>query len=225
MSSFNQDAQRWYQRMGYQAIGELKDYLVAGHSEILMRKTIGPLWLLLMTIVAMVHQVVVALVFRLQLVYGVMTRLFGRYDLFVWGVVFMPLLVLRLVSLLGLGMSTRGTLALMLPGIGPAFGIALGVLLLIPAVYTLYSVVRYFGLMRALGGDHFRRAYRLMPLENRGIFRYSSNAMYTYAFFALWAAALFTWSWAALAGALFQHAYIWVHWYCTEEPDMRVIYS
>lgn len=43
MSSFNQDAQRWYQRMGYQAIGELKDYLVAGHSEILMRKTIGPL--------------------------------------------------------------------------------------------------------------------------------------------------------------------------------------
>jgi len=43
VSSFNQDAQRWYKRMGYEVVGELTDYLVAGHSEILMRKTTGPL--------------------------------------------------------------------------------------------------------------------------------------------------------------------------------------
>jgi len=43
VSSFNQNAQWWYRRMGYQVIGELQDYLVVGHSEILMRKTIGPL--------------------------------------------------------------------------------------------------------------------------------------------------------------------------------------
>jgi hypothetical protein len=49
--------------------------------------------------------------------------------------------------------------------------------------------------------------------------------MYTFAFLALWAIALLTGSRAALAGALFQHAYIWVHMYCTEAPDMRVIYS
>ena len=30
---------------------------------------------------------------------------------------------------------------------------------------------------------------------------------------------------AALAAALFQHAYIWVHYYCTEAPDMDLIYS
>jgi len=181
-------------------------------------------WLRFMAIVVLVHQVVVALVFRLQLVYGVMTKLFGRRDLLVWGVIFLPLLLLRVVSLVGLGMSTRGTLALALPGVPAGTGVALGLVLLVPAVYTLDSVFRYFGLTRALGADHFRQAYRLMPLENRGMFRYSSNAMYTYAFFALWAVALFTWSWAALIGALFQHAYIWVHWYCTEEPDMRVIY-
>jgi len=28
-----------------------------------------------------------------------------------------------------------------------------------------------------------------------------------------------------LAAALFQHAYIWVHYYCTEEPDMQLIYG
>jgi ribosomal-protein-alanine N-acetyltransferase len=43
VSSFNQDARRLYERLGYQVVGELTDYIVRGHSEILLRKTIGPL--------------------------------------------------------------------------------------------------------------------------------------------------------------------------------------
>lgn len=43
VSSFNTGAQRLYLRLGYERIGELKDYIVRGHSEILMRKTRGPL--------------------------------------------------------------------------------------------------------------------------------------------------------------------------------------
>jgi ribosomal-protein-alanine N-acetyltransferase len=43
VSDFNEDAQRLYRRLGYEVIGELKDYLVSGKSEILMRKTIAPL--------------------------------------------------------------------------------------------------------------------------------------------------------------------------------------
>lgn len=43
VSSFNNDAKRLYEKVGYETIGELKNYLVMGHSEILMRKTIGPL--------------------------------------------------------------------------------------------------------------------------------------------------------------------------------------
>jgi ribosomal protein S18 acetylase RimI-like enzyme len=42
VSSFNAQAQKLYMRLGYERIGELKDYVVLGHSEILMRKTIGP---------------------------------------------------------------------------------------------------------------------------------------------------------------------------------------
>jgi ribosomal-protein-alanine N-acetyltransferase len=43
VSSFNDKAQKLYKRLGYQTVGELKDFIVPGHSEILLRKTIGPL--------------------------------------------------------------------------------------------------------------------------------------------------------------------------------------
>ena len=43
VSSFNHAAHRFYSRLGYQQVGELADFLVAGHSELLFRKTIGPL--------------------------------------------------------------------------------------------------------------------------------------------------------------------------------------
>lgn len=43
VSSFNQAARRFYARLGYQEVGELTDFLVSGHSEFLLRKTIGPI--------------------------------------------------------------------------------------------------------------------------------------------------------------------------------------
>ena len=43
VSSFNTRAKALYEKLGYEMIGELKEYLVKGHSEYLFRKTIGPL--------------------------------------------------------------------------------------------------------------------------------------------------------------------------------------
>jgi [ribosomal protein S18]-alanine N-acetyltransferase len=42
VSSFNPGARRLYERLGYAYIGELPDYLVAGHAELLFRKSRGP---------------------------------------------------------------------------------------------------------------------------------------------------------------------------------------
>src|SRR6185295_393094 len=42
VSSFNPRARALYERLGYEVIGELKDYIIEGASEILMRKTLGP---------------------------------------------------------------------------------------------------------------------------------------------------------------------------------------
>lgn len=43
VSSFNPRARALYEKLGYELIGELKDYIVAGHSEFLFRKTIAPI--------------------------------------------------------------------------------------------------------------------------------------------------------------------------------------
>lgn len=42
-SSFNHDAMRLYHRLGYERIGEIKDFIIAGAGELLLRKTIGPI--------------------------------------------------------------------------------------------------------------------------------------------------------------------------------------
>ena len=43
VSSFNSGARKLYTNLGYEEIGELRDFIIQGESEILMRKTIGPL--------------------------------------------------------------------------------------------------------------------------------------------------------------------------------------
>jgi [ribosomal protein S18]-alanine N-acetyltransferase len=42
VSSFNERARVLYERLGYETVGELRDYIVRGHSEWLMRKSLGP---------------------------------------------------------------------------------------------------------------------------------------------------------------------------------------
>ena len=42
VSSFYLRARHFYAALGYHEVGELTDFLVAGHSEFLLRKTIGP---------------------------------------------------------------------------------------------------------------------------------------------------------------------------------------
>lgn len=177
-------------------------------------------WFGLALLLPIVHQVYVWVGWRAQLGFQTFTRIFGRADFKVWGAIFMPLLVSRPLVILGLAIADAGSADL------PAWwGWALGGALLPPALYALYSVQRYFGLDRALGGDHFRTRYRHMPFVREGAFKWTSNAMYTVAFLAFWGIALVAGSRAALAAAFFHHAYIWAHYLGTEEPDMQLIYG
>jgi len=43
VTDFNTRARALYERLGYEVVAEVRDYIVRGHSEILMRKTKGPI--------------------------------------------------------------------------------------------------------------------------------------------------------------------------------------
>lgn len=177
-------------------------------------------WFSTAVLVPVAQQLAVALLWRAQLCNGLLTRLFGDTGFVVWGIIFFPLLVARPLLVLAVGLADVGSLP-----IGKPLGLVLGGVLLLPALWTMHSVKKHFGFARALGGDHFFERYRTMPMVREGAFRYSSNAMYTFVFMGLWGIALLCRSRAALAVAIFQHAYIWVHWYCTEQPDGVVLYG
>lgn len=44
VSVSNPGARRLYERLGFSEVGELPDYLARGHTEVLMRKTLGPIF-------------------------------------------------------------------------------------------------------------------------------------------------------------------------------------
>jgi len=72
----------------------------------------------------------------------------------------------------------------------------------------MFSVMLYFGMSRAGGGDHFDQSYRELPLFKEGIFRYTDNGLYVLAFLLFWATTIDFNSIAALVVVAFNHVYI-----------------
>lgn len=177
-------------------------------------------WVKLAVANAVIHQVYVWLCWRLELDGQNLTRFLGRNAFRFYQVGFAVLILLRPVLAFAVGWSNRGTLPL-----SPWVGGGIALLLCFPAAYLFYSVRTYFGIERAFGIDHFDASYRDKPLVRKGIFTWTPNAMYVFGFFILWVPAFLFQSVAAFWLAAFSHLYIWVHYYCTEKPDMRRIYG
>jgi hypothetical protein len=177
-------------------------------------------WFLVALVVPIIHQIYVWLIWRGELCYGVVSRSLGDRGFVIYQAVFVVLLLARPATVALLAISDHETFEIPI-----AARIATSVVLAAPAIYTLYSVARYFGMNRACGIDHFDPNYRNLPMVREGIFRFTGNAMYTFAFLLLWAIAVIGASWAAFVVAAFSHAYIWVHYFCTERPDMPLIYG
>jgi len=177
-------------------------------------------WLWIAVATPVLHQVVVALLWRAELYHHKMTEWFGDRAFSVFKVIFTILFIGRPITLILLGISNMNTLVM-----NPILAYALAFLLFIPFAYTMYSVFHYFSLDRAFGIDHFDRSYRKKPFVKQGMFRYTDNAMYKFGFLILWVIALVFLSKAALLVAAFSHIYIWVHFYFTELPDIKHIYG
>lgn len=179
-----------------------------------------PFWLWLGVAIAVVHQVYVWLIWRLELHNKAISPMFGGRGFRAYTVGFAILGIARIIAVFFIAYANRDTFVLPVE-----LARVLAIIMALPAIYLFYSVRRYFTFDRAFGDDHFDPAARERPFETRGIFKYTSNGMYVYGFFLLWAAALWFNSTAGLIVALFNHAYVWVHYFATERPDFRHIYS
>lgn len=180
------------------------------------------IWLIAAILAPIVHQIYVLICWRSELYYQSITKLFGRKKGFrLYKIGFAVLILLRLVTIIILAISNEGTLY-----ISPIISYSLAVLFAIPVIYLFYSVFKYFGMDRAFGIDHFEpEAANNLGMVKEGIFKYTSNGMYVVGFLILWIPGLIFLSKAALLAALFNHIYIWIHYYFTELPDMKFIYK
>lgn len=195
-------------------------FLMPGTSERVFLGWTTQCWAVCSIFLAVLHQVIVAIVFRFELYKGLMTRVFQDKAMKIWAVMFLPLLILRPLTI--------GIVGWLDPNPITEFRTAeiiVGTFLMLLAIVTMHSVVKYFTIRRALGADHFDNDVIAMPLVTGGMFKYTSNGMYGVVFLGFWGIALAFGSWNALIVAFFQHAYIWVHMYVTEQPDMDRIYG
>jgi hypothetical protein len=170
--------------------------------------------------VPILHQVYVWITWRLELYRNTFTSRYGvkrSFNLYKIG--FAILFVSRLISIIILAVSNKDSLLII-----PYFIYLVAALITLVVIYLFYSVKRYFTIDRAFGIDHFDKKYN-EPYVKGGIFRFTDNGMYIYGLMILYLPGLLLYSEAALGAALFNHIYIWVHYYCTERPDMKVIYG
>ncbi|MFC1665521.1 methyltransferase [Pseudomonadota bacterium] len=177
-------------------------------------------WFWLAIAVPIIHQVYVWLVWRFELYHRTFTKRFGLKRSFrMYAVGFSILFASRLIAIIILSISNKDTLPL-----NPIFAYVIAALITPLVIYLFYSVKKYFTIERAYGIDHFDKNY-CEPYVKRGIFKYTDNGMYVFGLTVLYLPGLVLQSEAALLAALFNHVYIWVHYYFTERPDMVEIYG
>jgi hypothetical protein len=177
-------------------------------------------WLWVAITVPILHQIYVWLIWRLELYQRIFTKRYGLKQAFnMYEIGFTILFAGRMITIITLAISNKNTLH-----INPRFAYALAALITPLVIYLFYSVKKYFTIERAYGIDHFDKHYR-EPFEKKGIFKYTNNGMYVVGLMILYLPGLLLLSKAAILVALFNHVYIWVHYYFTERPDMLEIYG
>jgi len=173
-------------------------------------------WFLFAMTTPLLHQVYVWACWRSELCWKKISNTIGFK---VYVIIFFILGVLRLSSI-GLCFADYGTW--FTPG---WVAWMISILIFTLFIYTIYSVKKYFGFMRAAGIDHFDTSYKDIPFEKRGIFKWSSNAMYTFAIAIFFGFAISAGSKAMFVFAAYTYIGIWLHYFCTEKEDFKVIYK
>ena len=173
-------------------------------------------WFMIAMSVPIIHQAYVWICWRSELCWQSISNTIGFKG---YVIIFFILIISRLSAIV-LCFVDYGSLYK--PGL---LAWILSIILFIPGAYTMYSVKKYFGFLRAAGADHFDPKYREMPFEKRGIFKWTPNAMYVFAIGIPFAFAVATGSKSMFIVAIYTYISIWLHYFCTEKEDFKVIYK
>jgi hypothetical protein len=173
-------------------------------------------WFMIAMSIPLIHQTYVWICWRSELCWKLISNTIG----FKGYVIFFFILIISRLSAIVLCFVDYGSLYE--PG---WLAWTLGLILFIPGAYTMYSVKKYFGFLRAAGADHFDSKYRDLPFENRGIFKWTPNAMYVFAIAIPFSFAVATGSQSMFVVAIYTYISIWLHYFCTEKEDFKVIYG
>ena len=173
-------------------------------------------WFMIAMSMPLIHQAYVWICWRSELCWQTISNTIGFKG---YVIIFFILIISRLSAIV-LCFVDYGSLYK--PG---WFAWILGLILFIPGAYTMYSVKKYFGFLRAAGADHFDPKYRNLPFENKGIFKWTPNAMYVFAIGIPFSFAVATGSQSMFVVAIYTYISIWLHYFCTEKPDFTVIYN
>ena len=173
-------------------------------------------WFIIAMTIPLIHQAYVWVCWRSELCWKSISSTIGFKG---YVIIFFVLIISRLSAIV-LCFVDYGSLYA--PG---WFAWSLAVIIFIPGIYTMYSVKKYFGFLRAAGADHFDPKYKDLPFERRGIFKWSPNAMYTFAIGIPFSFAVATGSQSMFIVAVYTYISIWLHYFCTEKEDFKIIYS
>jgi len=173
-------------------------------------------WFLIAMSIPLIHQIYVWICWRSELCWKSVTNTIG----FKGYVILFFILIISRLSAIVLCFVDYGSLYK--PNL---IAWIFSIIIFIPGAYTMYSVKKYFGFLRAAGADHFYQKYRDMPFEKRGIFKWTPNAMYVFAIGIPFAFAIATGSKSMFIVAIYTYISIWLHYYFTEKEDFKVIYG
>ena len=153
-----------------------------------------------------VHQIFVLIAWRLELHYKFLTQELGQKAFSIYMLIFFLQFASRMVYLVFLAIANQKSFQ-----IDSTVQFSVIAIISIIVIYAFYSIKKYFGMDRAAGLDHFDSSIASKPLVKEGIFKYTNNGMYSYAFLVFYLPAFIYLSLAALLVAVFSHFYIWVH--------------
>ena len=174
-------------------------------------------WFLFAMISPFLHQIYTWLSWRSELCWKTISNTIGFRT---YSIIFYILLVIRMLFGIGLAFADYGT------WFNPGWiEWTISLLFFVPFIYTMYSVKKYFGFDRATGIDHFDSNYKNIPFVKKGIFVWTPNAMYIFGLAVFFGFAFSSGSKAMFVYAAYTYITIWLHYFCTEKEDFKIIYE